>query len=196
MNYLAHLHIAQQCNSDLCGNLLGDFVKGNPYRQYDRPIAEGIMLHRAVDSFTDSHELVREAKSYFSKAQKRFAGIALDMFWDHCLAKHWHNYADRSLEQFTAQSEQIITQTNQQLDELPQNYINLNSIMWSRRWFILYRDFSIMQKALARMSERRPRFTPLATCYPVLAEHYHALTALFEQFYPLVLAHGKSVVTD
>lgn len=28
MNFLAHLHIAKHCNSNLAGNLLGDFVKG------------------------------------------------------------------------------------------------------------------------------------------------------------------------
>lgn len=86
MNYLAHLHIADHCQSSLLGNLLGDFVKGDPDSQYGAPIASGIRLHRLVDAYTDSHPVMQHAKQCFSSDTRRFAPIALDMFWDHCLA--------------------------------------------------------------------------------------------------------------
>ena len=52
MNFLAHLHIAQHCNSNLAGNLLGDFVKGDPNKHYSDSLSDGIRLHRFVDSYT------------------------------------------------------------------------------------------------------------------------------------------------
>ena len=100
MNFLAHLHIAEHCESSALGNLLGDFVKGNPDNQFSSEIVQGIKLHRFVDSYTDSHELVREARLMFQGKQRRFSGIALDMFWDHCLAANWHHYHQMALSKF------------------------------------------------------------------------------------------------
>lgn len=100
MNFLAHLHIADHSNSHLLGNLLGDFVKGDPSKLYDRDISNGIRLHRFVDRITDHHPIVNECKPHFTGVARRFAPIALDMFWDHCLAKHWNDFHSVSLEHF------------------------------------------------------------------------------------------------
>ncbi len=81
MNYLAHLHLADVANSDMLGNLLGDFAKGDPSKQYSSEIVQGIRLHRAVDKFVDTHGIVQACKKRFPEAQRRFALIALDMFW-------------------------------------------------------------------------------------------------------------------
>lgn len=98
MNFLAHLHIADHCNSHFMGNLLGDFVKGDPSKLYDSDITNGIKLHRFVDRITDHHPIVEECKPHFKGVARRFAPIALDMFWDHCLAKHWNDFHQESLE--------------------------------------------------------------------------------------------------
>lgn len=65
MNFLAHLHIAHHCQSSLLGNLLGDFVKGDPTEQYPQSLVQGIRLHRWVDAYTDSHPVMKAAKSLF-----------------------------------------------------------------------------------------------------------------------------------
>lgn len=72
MNYLAHLHIAQHCESSMLGNLLGDFVKGNPEHRYSADIVQGIKLHRFVDTTTDSHALMLKAKEYFPGKSQHF----------------------------------------------------------------------------------------------------------------------------
>lgn len=100
MNFLAHLHIADHCNSHFMGNLLGDFVKGDPSKLYDSDITNGIKLHRFVDRITDHHPIVEECKPHFKGVARRFAPIALDMFWDHCLAKHWNDFHQESLDDF------------------------------------------------------------------------------------------------
>lgn len=76
MNFLAHLHIAHHCQSSLLGNLLGDFVKGDPTEQYPQSLVQGIRLHRWVDAYTDSHPVMKAAKSLFPSQQQRFAPIA------------------------------------------------------------------------------------------------------------------------
>jgi acyl carrier protein phosphodiesterase len=101
MNYLAHLHLGGQRPGQLLGSLYGDFVKGRLQGQFVPDVEAGIRLHRSIDIYTDSHPLVGAALSRFSLTRRRYAGIVLDVFFDHCLARDWAQYADRPLELFT-----------------------------------------------------------------------------------------------
>lgn len=102
MNYLAHLHLGGQRPEELLGSLYGDFVKGRLQGQFRPDIESGIQLHRSIDVFTDHHPLVDQALARFSHTRRRYAGIVLDVFFDHCLARDWSRYAEQPLERFTA----------------------------------------------------------------------------------------------
>jgi acyl carrier protein phosphodiesterase len=65
MNFLAHLHLAHLADSSLSGNLLADFVRGNPETHYSPDVVEGIFMHRRIDVMTDNLPQVREAKEWF-----------------------------------------------------------------------------------------------------------------------------------
>ncbi len=100
MNYLAHLHLGGPQPAQLLGSLYGDFVKGRLQGQWPGEIERAIQLHRRIDAFTDSHPLVHAAKRRFPLERRRFAGVLLDVFFDHCLARDWNDYADEPLPQF------------------------------------------------------------------------------------------------
>ena len=102
MNYLAHLHLGGQRPEELLGSLYGDFVKGRLRGQYSPEIEHGIQLHRSIDVFTDNHPLVDQSLSRFTLTRRRYAGIVLDVFFDHCLAREWGQYAEGPLERFTS----------------------------------------------------------------------------------------------
>ncbi|WP_428776084.1 ACP phosphodiesterase [Vibrio sp.] len=193
MNFLAHLHIADDCQSSLLGNLLGDFVKGDPYRYYPTDIADGIRLHRWVDSFTDRHPATELSKRYFSDGTRRYAGIALDMMWDHFLAKRWPQYSDLSLEQFCRQAQQSISQEHQlcQPQRLPERYLAVSAHMWRGCWLTSYRELDNIQLALERMSLRSPRMAPLANCFDVLEQHYSVFSEQFDILYQQVLFEAQ-----
>ncbi len=87
MNYLAHLHLGGQSSDELLGSLYGDFVKGPLVGRFSPETEAAIQLHRTIDAFTDSHVLVKRALSRFPGEKRRYAGIALDMFFDYCLAR-------------------------------------------------------------------------------------------------------------
>ncbi|NIY82655.1 ACP phosphodiesterase [Vibrio hepatarius] len=185
MNYLAHLHIADHCDSNALGNLLGDFVKGNPDNQYDNDVVQGIRLHRFVDSYTDSHKLVREARQLFPGKQRRFSGIALDMFWDHCLASNWQQYHDDGLRKFCEQQRVLVAQENDA--ELPERFTRVTAAMWQGRWMESYQDLENIEYALQRMSNRSPRMGELANCFSTLDKNYADLVKVFKAMYPDVL---------
>lgn len=89
MNFLAHLHLAHLADSSLSGNLLADFVRGNPETHYSPDVVAGIFMHRRIDVMTDNLPQVREAKEWFRSETRRVAPITLDVMWDHFLSRHW-----------------------------------------------------------------------------------------------------------
>lgn len=97
MNYLAHLHLSGESEKMLVGNFIGDYIKGNKYLEYDEEISKGILLHRQIDTFTDSHPLQREAKLLFRHEFGLYSGIVVDFIYDHFLAKNWDEYSTISL---------------------------------------------------------------------------------------------------
>lgn len=85
MNYLAHIHIANHTQTSLLGNFLGDFVKGQAFNDLPRELATGVRLHRKIDQFTDSHELVKGLRRSFPRDLRRVAGIVIDITFDYFL---------------------------------------------------------------------------------------------------------------
>lgn len=185
MNFLAHLHIADHCNSHLLGNLLGDFVKGDPSKQYQTNISNGIKLHRFVDRITDQHPIVETCKPHFTGVARRFAPIALDMFWDHCLAKHWGDFHQQPLHRFVHCAHQEVD--SQVTEDLPPRFLLLHSKMWSGGWLQSYQDLDNIEFALHRMSKRSPRMANLTTTFTVLDEEYSTFEAKFPLLYQDVL---------
>ncbi|NRF26959.1 DUF479 domain-containing protein [Vibrio coralliilyticus] len=189
MNYLAHLHIAQHCESSMLGNLLGDFVKGNPEHQYSADIVQGIKLHRFVDSTIDSHSLMLRAREYFPGKSRRFSGIALDMFWDHCLASEWRKYHATSLRDFCLDAESKVLA--EYPETLPERFTAVSGAMWKGRWLESYKEIENIEYALQRMSTRSPRMGELSRCFYTLEQRYQPLKEIFHTLYPEILNAAK-----
>lgn len=192
LNFLAHLHVADHCDSHLAGNLLGDFVKGNPDIQYPRLVAQGIRLHRFVDSYTDSHELIKQTKLLFPSDIRRFSPIALDVYWDYCLVNAWSDYHELSLSEFCLKAEkQTLPACLDSNVHIPTRYQLMVEAMWKGRWIESYKKIENVGLALQKMSSRSLRLAPLADCFETLVAHDSELKFLFRQFYPLVLSNAK-----
>ncbi|WED24339.1 ACP phosphodiesterase [Vibrio sp. JC009] len=192
MNFLAHLHIADTLDSDLAANLLGDFVKGDPYKSYPAYIADGIKLHRFVDSYTDSHQVMKTAKGFFPAEVRRFSPIALDLYWDHCLASGWAEFHQQSLADFCLQAEERVRSVNN--IHLPEQYLRVTERMWKMKWLESYADFATLEIALERMSTRSPRMKKLAHCFETLEQSDDELSQLFPLLYTDVLKACREFV--
>ena len=100
MNYLAHLYLSEDSPESLLGSIMGDFVKGTIGDRYPLKIKRGIKLHRKIDTYTDSHPTTRASRSLYSPARRRFAGIIVDLCYDHFLYRHWSEFTDVAIDQF------------------------------------------------------------------------------------------------
>ncbi|MEL0660335.1 ACP phosphodiesterase [Psychromonas arctica] len=195
MNYLAHLHIAASTNTSFSGNFLGDFVKGNPDGQFPTNIVQGIRLHRYVDSFTDKHPQVLAAKLLFPKVLRRYAPIALDMFWDHFLARHWTTFHHLTLAEFCQLAEQKIVSETQVKDViLPERFERINGWVWQDKWLESYQKIENIEYALKRMATRSERMAPLAETGKILRENYADLSVVFFALYEDVLKASQEFI--
>jgi acyl carrier protein phosphodiesterase len=180
MNYLAHLHLGGQRPGQLLGSLYGDFVKGRLQGQFDPEVEAAIALHRRIDVFTDRHPLVDIALGRFSETRRRYAGIVLDVFFDHCLARDWTLYADRPLEQFTADVYHLLSRERQ----LPERLAKIAPHMVANDWLGSYREFEVLEQVLRGISRRLTRPEELAGAMAELRRLYEPLSEDFSLFYP------------
>ena len=108
MNFLAHLYLSGESDGIKTGNFIGDYVKGKRYEQYEGDIRKGILLHRAIDDFTDTNIHFREAKTLFKNHYGRYAGIVADVVFDHLLAGNWKDYSVYALSDFTRNAHAVL----------------------------------------------------------------------------------------
>lgn len=180
MNYLAHLHLGGPQPADLLGSLYGDFVKGPLQGRWPADIEAAIRLHRRIDAFTDSHPRVCQARARFPEARRRYAGILLDVFFDHCLACHWSDYAQEPLPAFTARVYALLAGEAQ----LPGRLAGLAPRMAQQDWLGSYRDFAVLERVLLGMQRRLSRPEGLAGALDELEQLYRPLSDDFRVFYP------------
>ncbi|AZD00572.1 ACP phosphodiesterase [Pseudomonas chlororaphis] len=184
MNYLAHLHLGGQRPGQLLGSLYGDFVKGRLQGQFNPEIEAAIQLHRSIDIFTDRHPLVGESLSRFSLTRRRYAGIVLDVFFDHCLARDWMLYADRPLELFTSDVYRVLAAE----PRLPGRLAQIAPHMAAHDWLGSYREFEVLEQVLRGIARRLSRPEELAAAMGELERLYQPLSEDFRAFYPQLQA--------
>lgn len=109
MNFLAHIYLSGTSDEILVGNFIGDYVKGNKFRNYPDKIKQGILLHRQIDHFTDTNSIVRKTKGHFQRFYGKYAGIVVDILYDHFLANNWKKYSEMSLDTFISELFQTLS---------------------------------------------------------------------------------------
>jgi acyl carrier protein phosphodiesterase len=182
MNFLAHVFLARQSDDAMLGSLLGDFCKPHQVGDFNLETAREIHIHRKVDTFTDSHPLVLDAKSLFGEQTRRFSGIALDVFYDHVLAKTWDTYSDLPFDIFVGDFYRMLIQRR---GTLPERLEIAAKYMTDQDWLGSYREFAGVQIALERMSRRLSKHGDrLVACVADLEENYATLSAGFHDFFP------------
>src|SRR3990167_4114780 len=187
MNYLAHLHLGGDAPAQLLGSLYGDFVKGPLAGQWPADIEAAIRLHRRIDVFTDSHPLQAQARARFAIERRGYSGILLDVFFDHCLALNWGDYAAEPLPRFTGRVYQVLAAEPQ----LPERPALIAPRMAAQDWLGSYRDFAVLEQVIAGLGRRLSRPGVLDGSLGALERLYRPLSEDFRQFYPELMAFAR-----
>lgn len=181
MNFLAHAWLVSAGSDDfLYGNLIADGVKGQDLSAWPDATAQGIQHHRRVDAWVDRHPNVIGARRRAPAAQRRYAGIALDMAWDHFLA--------RDTAGMVAQ-EQIVQRCYRLLSarSAPNRLAGMMPLLVQHDWLRGYADFEFTCRAVAGIGRRLSGPNQLAALVPWLRDDYPALEQDFQTLWPELL---------
>ena len=184
MNYLAHLFLARDEAESLVGNLAGDFVKGPLHDQFTPGIREGIMQHRHIDAFTDTHPDVAAFRRVLIPDHGHYARVISDIFFDHFLATNWSNYSAETIEHFV---NRVFTMMRGQ--PLPGRLAGVFPHIPS--WLLSYQDVEGIRMALTGISRRLSRRPHLETATHHLIDSRAELEARFHAFFPDAIAFAR-----
>ena len=186
MNLLAHAYLSKPYSSVLLGNMLGDDVKGMQIKLYPPGVRVGIQLHRYIDSFTDEHPLISEAKKIFSPVAGLYAGAIIDISMDYFLANdplilsavQWQAFAHWAYQQLAIGESWHIGGFKRYFPYLVRE-----------NWFIHYAELPFIEQSMRNLLKRVGK----AAIYPevkslfesnnkMLAETYNAFFPLLNQY--------------
>lgn len=184
MNFLAHFALAEPTDASRVGALLGDFVRGTPESlkgEFPDEVIEGIILHRRIDRLTDDHPIFLQCKKWLHDDRRKFAGIVIDIFFDHFLAKHWQRFGEGELTDFI---ESLYTLLERRKDWLTPELREIVPRMKGEDWLGAYQSISGLGLTFRRMSHRRDFLAPIIGSEKDLEAHYDDFEKAFFVFYP------------
>lgn len=159
MNFLAHALLAGDEPALIVGGVVGDWIKGPLPGALPDDLAQGVALHRAIDSFAETHPAFQQSRTRISAARRRYAGVFVDIFYDHLLAQNWATLDGRPLADYCAT---VYALVENRLPELPASGHAALRLMASEDWLSSYARIEGIADVLARMSRRARQPNPLA----------------------------------
>jgi acyl carrier protein phosphodiesterase len=182
MNYLAHAYFSHNEPATMVGNLISDFIKGK--KQYDYPddIRKGIRLHRAIDTFTDAHPAVAEAKQVFRPHYRLYAGAFVDVAFDYFIANDHTIFAtDDDLSLFAQNAYVNLRQHEDWIPGVAKVYFER---MQQQNWLYNYRTIWGIQKSFGGIVYRSAHLSDSETAAILFEEHFFKLKEQYELFIP------------
>lgn len=181
MNYLAHLFLAGSDPEIILGNFIADHVKGSDVLNYSDKIRKGISMHRAIDTFTDQHPVVKQSIMRLRTDFRKYAGVIVDMYYDHYLSANWNEYSNQELVDFTKTRYDIL---NSFIAIIPARSARLLYYMEKQNWLQSYSSFDGMQQAFNGMSRRTTFESKMELAVVNLKAGYPEFRHEFRQFFP------------
>ena len=193
MNFLAHIYLSGDNDLIKIGNFMADGIRGKHFESYPLEIQKGIILHRAIDTFTDAHPIFRQSTKRLHEKYHHYAGVIVDVFYDHFLAKNWNTYSDEKLDDFVARFYQ----------SLHDNHINLSErtkgmmpYMIEHNWLVSYQTVEGINRILMQMDQRTKNESKMRFATNELSEFYPEFEEEFTNFFQeLILFSNTKIIT-
>lgn len=180
MNFLAHIYLSN--NNDLIkiGNFMADGIRGKHFENYPIEIQIGIILHRAIDTYTDEHPVFRQSKHRLHQEFGHFSGVIIDVFYDHFLAKNWAIFSDEKLSDFVQKFYQSLYENFDLLNDKTKHIL---PFMKGQNWLESYKTLEGLQQILSQMDKRMQNKSNMSASVVVLKKYYNEFESEFFEFF-------------
>ncbi|MGI4872489.1 MAG: ACP phosphodiesterase [Janthinobacterium lividum] len=187
MNFLAHLLLAGPVTAPtysglLLGQFIADSAPGRQLENYAPAVQAGIRAHRAIDTFTDQHPVVRRTTARLRTAgYGKYAGVISDIFFDHFLARYFPEFSDENLLDFT---QRVYAELAAREAEFPARVRQFFPYLVQHNWLLHYAEVEGVAKSLAGLSRRATPGSGMETAAEELRRNYGVYEADFRAFFP------------
>ncbi len=170
----------------MIGNFMGDFVKGKQMNAFPSEIRKGILLHREIDTFTDSHPIVIKSKQRLRPKYRHYAPVIVDIFYDHFLSSSWSQYSNQDLLTFT----QHFYNLTAKYDHIfPEKCRHVLKYMIPGNWLYHYQHLEGIASTLQGMSRRTKFDSQMEMAIVDLKANYLDFETEFHAFFPELKRH-------
>ena len=180
MNFLAHIYLSFGDPQLTLGNFMADSIRGREYRHYPDQIQKGVLLHRAIDTFTDTHPVTRQSNKRLFPRYSHYSRVIVDIFYDHYLARNWEAYSEVPLEEFTAGFYGLLEEN---LHLMPGPVKRMAPYMIEENWLLSYRDLEGIHKVLRGLNRRTGLKSGMDRAVEDLRAHYREFGNEFTTFF-------------
>ncbi|MEP7264679.1 MAG: acyl carrier protein phosphodiesterase [Bacteroidota bacterium] len=190
---MAHLFLSGPDEDIIFGNFIADHIKGNHLQHLTDEVKNGIRLHRAIDTFTDSHPVTLTGKIRLREYVNKYAPVALDIIYDHYLAKNWLHFSDEELPVFLERSYRIL---DGRKAEMPEKAQYMYTYMRRDNWLGNYIHPEGILRALTGLSRRTTFESHLEKGFDAMMKDYNLFDEEFKLFFPELQEHAKDFLAS
>ena len=180
MNYLAHAYLSFGDAEVLVGNMISDYVKGKKKFDYPLAIQKGIMLHRTIDTFTDTHPATKAAIVFFKPVVGTYAGAFVDVVYDHFLAKDETEFPGETLSIFASDAYKKLSEY---YDLLPERFQRMLPHMINQNWLLNYRTMNGIENSFAGIFRRAKYIEYTKEAFQQFEKYYSKLQDYYTTFF-------------
>lgn len=180
MNHLAHLYLSSDSEEEMVGQFIADAVKGNDFNLYKPNIRRGILLHRWVDSFTDTHDLVKELRAAYRPNLGLYSGVLIDLVFDHYLAKDFQSHSRRALDEFQQFTLGVLNKHEESFPDKMKHYF---FHMKDKEFMLKYAHPVEMAGIVRQMGNRIPRGESLIAAGDFFDDYVEMASVYFPVFF-------------
>ena len=191
MNFLAHIYLSGDNAQLKIGNFIADSVKGKQYLDFPPEIQKGIVLHRAIDTFTDTHPIVSKSVERLFDRYGHYSRVIVDILYDHFLAANWKEYCEVPLKEYTEDFYKLLKDNYEVLPKTVQNFL---PYMVADNWLYNYREIEGIEKILFQMNRRIKYRAKMHLAVEELREFYKEFENEFRMFFEELRTYVKSEV--
>lgn len=172
---------------------MADSIKGRKYLKYPEKIQTGIILHRAIDYFTDTHPVFKQSTKRLFPTYGHYSGVIVDIFYDHFLAVQWSKYSGTPLEQYTLD---FYTLLSENYEILPARVKNFLPYMVNDNWLLSYASVHGIEQVLSGLNRRTGKKSDMHLAINELKEHYQDFQFEFEIFFDEAIVFSKEKILE
>ncbi|MBA0883510.1 acyl carrier protein phosphodiesterase [Flavobacterium undicola] len=191
MNFLAHIYLSGDNDFIKIGNFMADGIRGKQFENFSEEIQKGILLHRAIDTFTDAHPIFRESTKRLHERYHHYAGVIVDIFYDHFLAKNWANYSNENLEEYVNRFYQSMHIHHDLLSERAKRIL---PYMEKQNWLSSYQSIEGIHQILTQMDRRTNNSSNMRFASEELQMYYDEFEQEFSLFFEEIKTYCASKI--